>query len=96
MHGNFEDTVVAFLEIKLQRSGVMSIGGSITDEKAVLAMIDTARSTLVANFKRLKGGHGSIIVPGYDTALVGTDYEKKLIAATGNLHKANDEKSGGF
>lgn len=84
----FADTVVAFIEIKMRRSGMMSIGGSITDEKAVLAMIDTARATLVANFRSNR--EGKIIVPGYDTALVGTDYEKKLIGAVSDLHKARD------
>lgn len=91
-HQNFNETVVAFLEIKMRRDGLMSIGGSITDEKAVLAMIDTARATLVNNFKRLKDGKGSIVVPGYDTAITGTDYEKKLIRATSDLHKAEDAK----
>lgn len=82
----FGDTVVAFLEIKMLRSGMMSIGGTITDEKAILGMIDTARATLVENFK--KNREGQIIVPGYDTAIVGTDYEKKLVGAIEDLHKA--------
>lgn len=84
----FGDTVVAFLEIKMRRSGMMSIGGSITDEAYVLGMIDTARATLVENFKKNK--EGKIIVPAYDTAIVGTEHEKKLIGAISDLHKARD------
>lgn len=84
----FGNTVVAFLEIKLRRNGMMSIGGSITDQEYVLKMIDTARATLVENFKRER--EGKIIVPAYDTALVGTPQEKKLIQATNDLHKARD------
>jgi hypothetical protein len=85
----FGDTVVALLEIKMHRSGVMSIGGSITDEASVLAMIDTARATLVERFRADR--RGKIIVPAYDTALVGTDMEKKLLRATDQLHRARDE-----
>jgi hypothetical protein len=91
----FGETVVAFLEIKMRRDGLMSIGGSITDEAAILSMIDTARATLVENFRRLKKKEDAIIVPGYDTALVGTDYEKKLLDATGQLVKAQEEAGHG-
>jgi hypothetical protein len=91
----FGETVVAFLEIKLRRDGLMSIGGSITDEKAVLGMIDSARATLVEEFKRQNKKAGAIIVPGYDTALTGSDYEKKLLDATGQLVKAQEEVGHG-
>ena len=84
----FEDTVVAFLEIKMRRSGMMSIGGSITDEHYVLGMIDTARATLVNNFRQNR--EGKIIVPAYDTAITGTEHEKKLIGAISDLHQAKD------
>lgn len=83
----YAGTIVAFLEIKMRRDGMMSIGGSITDETSVLAMIDTARATLVSNFKANR--EGKIIVPAYDTALVGTEHEKKLLLATDQLHKAS-------
>jgi len=82
------NTVVGFLEIKMRRNGMMSIGGTITDEKSILAMIDTARATLVENFKANR--EGKIIVPAYDTALVGTDHEKRLIGAIDDLHKARE------
>jgi hypothetical protein len=82
------NTVVAFLEIKMRRNGMMSIGGSITDEEYILKMIDTARVTLMENFQRNR--EGKVIVPAYDTALVGTPQEKKLIKAIDDLHKANE------
>lgn len=87
-HSDFGNTVVAFLEIKMRRNGMMSIGGSVTDQEYVLKMIDTARATLVENFKRER--EGKIIVPAHDTALVGTPQEKKLIQATDDLYKARD------
>lgn len=85
----FEDTVVAFLEIKMRRNGLMSIGGTITDEQSVLAMLDTARATMVNHFKQNR--EGKIIVPAYDTALVGSPMEKKLLQAREQLHRAADE-----
>ncbi len=88
---DFGATVIAFLEIKLRRDGLMSIGGSITDEQGVLGMIDTARATLVENFKRQRQKEDAIVVPGYDTALTGSAYEKKLLDATGQLVKAREE-----
>lgn len=92
---NFDDTVVAFIEIKMRRNGLMSIAGTITDEVACLAMFDTARATMVDNFKRQKKaqteGKPQIIVPGYDTAITGTPYEKKLITATDALHRAREQ-----
>lgn len=93
----FDDTVVAFIEIKMRRNGLMSIAGTITDEAATLGMLDTARATMVDNFKRarkaLADGKPQIIVPGYDTALTGTPYEKKLIGATSDLHRARDGRN---
>lgn len=93
---DFNDTVIAFIEIKMRRNGLMSIGGTITDEAAVLSMLDTARATMVENFKRqraaLAAGKPAIIVPGYDTAATGTPYEKKLINAVNDLHKAHDNR----
>lgn len=94
---SFEDTVVGFIEIKMRRSGLMSVAGTITDEVSTLAMLDTARATMVENFARQKkaldDGRKPIIVPGYDTALTGSEYEKKLLKATGDLYAAH-EKAG--
>lgn len=85
-------TIVAFLEIKMRRDGVMSIGGTITDEKSVLAMLDTARATMVETFKRNR--EGKIIVPAHDTAAVGTELEKNLLRATEGLHGAAEKLRG--
>lgn len=84
-----DGTIVSFLEIKMRRDGVMSIGGTITDEQSVLAMLDTARATMVGHFKQNR--EGKIIVPAHDTALVGTDMEKRLLQAREKLHIAADE-----
>jgi hypothetical protein len=87
----YGDTVVASLEIKLRRNGAMSVGGSITDEAYALHLLDTARDTVrnYHNQQRL-GLRSTLIVPAYDTSLVGTPEEKKLLAAREELHQARD------
>lgn len=82
-------TCVAHIDIRMDRSGAMRIAGSITDEAAALAMLDAAKDTL-RNYhaKQKLGLRSKIIVPGYDTALVGTDYEKKLLSARDELSNA--------
>ena len=83
------DTVVAFLEVKLRRSGAMSVGGSITDEVYALHLLDTARETIKGyHTQRRLGNRSPLIVPAYDTSLVGTPEEKKLIAARDELDNA--------
>ncbi len=79
LHG---DTPVAVIEITLLRSGLMRMAGSITDEKFVGYMLDTAKDTMRNYHAKQKIGQRSpIIVPAYDTALVGTPEEKQLLAA---------------
>lgn len=86
LHG---DTVVSSLEIKCYRSGVMSVGGSLTDLNYALAMLDTARDILRSSYARRKITHGeAAIVPAHDTALVGTPQEKQLLAARHELADA--------
>lgn len=86
LHG---DTCVAQITISLARSGVMRVEGSITDEKFVAYMLDTARDTLRNYHAKQKLGERSpIIVPAYDTALVGTPEEKALLAARHELADA--------
>ncbi len=81
LHG---DTPVAFIGITLLRSGVMKMEGSITDEKFVQYMLDTAKDTMRNYHAKQKMGKGSpIIVPPWDTALTGTPEEKKVLAARG-------------
>lgn len=86
LHG---DTVVATINISLCRSGMMRIDGSITDEAFTLYMLDTARETMVGYHAKQKLGMRSpILVPAYDTALVGTPEEKQLLAARHELADA--------
>jgi hypothetical protein len=86
LHG---ETVVGVLEIKLRRNGAMSVGGSITDEVYALHMLDTARET-IKNYhrQRLAGNRSQLIVPAYDTSLVGTEDERRLLAARDQLANA--------
>ena len=86
LHG---DTPVAFIGITLLRSGVMKMEGSITDEKFVMHMLDTARDTMVNYHAKQKLGQRSpILVAADDTALVGTPEERRLIAARDELDNA--------
>lgn len=86
LHG---DTPVAVIEITLLRSGMMRMAGSITDEKFVQHMLDTAKDTMRNYHAKQKLGQRSpILVPAYDTALVGTPEEKQLLAARHELADA--------
>lgn len=80
-------TVVARIGLTMDRAGNMKVEGSITDRDFALFMLDTARD--VVNSYHAKGG--KIIVPAYDTALVGTEAEKKLLAAR---HELSDAMAG--
>lgn len=77
-------TIVARISLAMDRAGNMKVEGSITDREFALFMLDTARD--VVNSYHAKGG--KIIVPAYDTALVGTDAEKKLLASRHELATA--------
>ena len=83
LHG---DTVVAQIKISMGRSGMMKVEGSITDYEFALHMLDTARD--VVNNYHKRADANSIIVPAYDTSLVGTDSEKKLLQARHDLASA--------
>lgn len=83
LHG---DTVVAKITISMARSGMMKVEGSITDYEFAHHMLDTARD--VVNNYHGRATKGSIIVPAYDTSLVGTDSEKKLLKARDELANA--------
>lgn len=86
LHG---DTVVAKIEICLMRSGMMRMAGSITDEKFTLHMLDTARQEMVSYHAKQKlGKRSAILVPADATSLVGTDEEKRLLAARHELADA--------
>lgn len=82
-------TIVACIEIKMDRAGNMRVAGSITDEVAALAMLDAAKDVLKNYHAKQKMGlRSAVIVPGYDTALVGTEYEKRLLAERDKLSNA--------
>jgi hypothetical protein len=86
IHG---DTPVAYIGITLFRSGCMKLEGSITDEKFVQHMLDTAKDTMRNYHAKQKLGQRSpILVPAYDTALVGTTEEKQLLQARHELSNA--------
>lgn len=82
-------TVVCQIGLTLDRMGNMRVDGSITDEKFALFMLDTARDVVKSYHARRRAGTGSqLFVPAYDTALVGTPEEKKLLAARHELSDA--------
>ena len=83
LHG---DTVVSRITISCSRSGAMKVEGSITDYHYAMAMLKTAED-VVRNYHN-RATADSIIVPAHDTALVGTDSEKRLLAARDELSNA--------
>jgi hypothetical protein len=85
LHG---DTIVAQIKISMGRSGMMKVEGSITDHEFALHMLDTARDVVNNYHGRVRDQDKPLIVPANDTALVGTDAEKKLLAARHELADA--------
>lgn len=85
LHG---DTVVARITISMARSGMMKVEGSITDYEFANHMLDTARDVVKNYHGRASKADSPIIVPAYDTSLVGTDAEKKLLQARHELADA--------
>lgn len=85
IHG---DTVVAEIVIQMRRNGCMSVQGSINDLEFAKYILDTARDTLNTYHARKRLGQDALIVPAYDTALVGTEQEKKLLKARDELSNA--------
>lgn len=85
LHG---DTVVARITISMARSGMMKVEGSITDYEFATHMLDTARDVVNNYHGRVKNTDSPLIVPAYDTSLVGTESEKKLLAARDELANA--------
>lgn len=86
LHGQ---TGVARIAITMTRDGACRVEGSITDHAFAHFMLDTARD-VVNNYHsraKLMGGQ-AIVVPAYDTALVGTEEEKKLLKARDELANA--------
>lgn len=80
-------TTVCRITIEMDRAGNVKVEGSITDHEIANLMLDTAKD--VVRSYHAKGG--KIIVPAYDTALVGTEAEKKLLLAR---HELSDAMAG--
>lgn len=82
-------TVVCRITVTMDRMGNCKVEGSITDEEIAALMLNTALDVIKSYHGRRRAGTGSqILVPAYDTALVGTDAEKKLLAARDELSNA--------
>jgi hypothetical protein len=82
-------TTVAKITVTMDRAGNCRVEGSITDHEFANFMLDTARDVVSNYHGRAKLMAGTpLIVPAYDTALVGTDAEKKLLAARDELSNA--------
>lgn len=77
-------TKVCQIVVSMDRAGNCKVEGSITDYEIATLMLDTAKDVI----KNYHGRGGSIVVPAYDTALVGTEAEKKLLAARHELANA--------
>jgi len=83
VHG---ETVVAQITISMARSGNCKVEGAITDHSFANFMLDTARD-VVNNYHsrtQLLSGKG-VIVPVYDTPLVRTEHEQRLIDARNEI-----------
>lgn len=86
LHGQ---TVVAHIDIRMDRSGAMRLAGSITDEKFAEYMLKTALETLKNyHIEQKRGNRSPILVHANDTALVGTPEEKALLSARDELSNA--------
>jgi hypothetical protein len=86
LHGQ---TAVARISIIMSRDGTCRVEGSITDHAFANFMLDTARDVVNNYHGRAKLMDGkALIVPAYDTALVGTPEEKLLLAARDDLSNA--------
>ncbi len=86
IHG---ETAVAQIVITMTRSGNCKVEGAITDHEFAKFMLDTARD-VVNNFHqraKLMEGKG-VIVPVYDTPLVHTPQEQRLLDARHKLADA--------
>lgn len=82
-------TIVATINIAMDRAGNCRVSGSITDHAFATFLLDTARDVVNNYHNRAKLMDGkALIVPAYDTALVGTPEEKLLLQARHELADA--------
>ena len=83
------ETVVAAITVTMARSGACGVEGSMADHALATFMLDAAKDGVNNYHGRAKLMDGkAIIVPAYDTALVGTPEEKLLLAARDELSNA--------
>lgn len=83
------DVAVAQITITMARNGNCKVEGAITDHDFARFMLDTARD-VVNNFHQraqIQAGNG-VIVPAYDTPLVHTPQEQRLLDARHRLADA--------
>lgn len=79
LHG---DVMVASVTVTVTRALNMSISGTITDEDYIIGMLETAADQMrQQKARRDVANGGTLVVPGYDTALYRTPQEQKLIDA---------------
>lgn len=81
-------TTVCKITITMNRAGCVEVRGAITDHEFAMLMLDTARDVVNRYHGRALTLDKPLIVPACDTALVGTDAEKKLLAARDELADA--------
>jgi len=83
VHGQ---TMVCRITVSMDRAGNCKVEGAITDHEFAMLMLDTAKDVVNSYHGRVRGADGRpLIVPANDTALVGTEAEKKLLAARHEL-----------
>ena len=82
-------TAVCQIVVSMDRAGNCKVEGAITDHEFATFMLDTAKDVVNSYHGRAKLVAGQpLIVPANDTALVGTNAEKKLLAARDELSNA--------
>lgn len=67
-----DDECIAYITVKIARSGAMAVSGAVGDEMFALACLDQAKQS-VKDFHKRRRGESTIIapqlVPAYDTPL---------------------------
>lgn len=86
LHGS---TMVCRITVSMDRAGNCRVDGAITDHEFAIFMLETAKDVVNSYHGRTRLTQGQpLIVPAHDTALVGTEAEKKLLAARHELANA--------
>ena len=67
-----DEDVIAYITVKVARSGAMAVGGHITDEMFAIACLEQAKQSVKDFHKRMKGDSAVMspqIIPAYDNPL---------------------------